>query len=184
MECRYNAVQYNMVLLTSLRWLRQDINQNLWPQKTIHASPWRASYGVSFVRILEKNDRVITVPCCSCYSPANAMSSFGSVLQQKQHMSRIKRAIRMVVPNTQPTITQNLKGWFDRFIIFCNMVCGALFLQRVLYTVHCIAGTLGCVFIDNETHKSGVTKCTTGEAWSAFSWHHSSVFHCQWTHNL
>ena len=33
------------------------------------------------------------------------------------------------------------------------------------------------------THESGVTKCTTGEAWSAFSWHHSSVFHCQWTHN-
>ena len=32
-----------------------------------------------------------------------------------------------------------------------------------------IAGTLGCVFIDNETHESGVTKCTTGEAWSAFS---------------
>ena len=50
--------------------------------------------------------------------------------------------------------------------------------QRVL-----IAGTLGCVFNDNETHESGVTKCTTGEAWSAFSWHHSSVFHCQWTHN-
>ena len=46
-----------------------------------------------------------------------------------------------------------------------------------------IAGTLGCVFIDNDTHESGVTKCTTGEAWSAFSWHHSSVFHCQWTHN-
>ena len=32
-----------------------------------------------------------------------------------------------------------------------------------------IAGTLGCVFMDNETHESGVTKCTTGEAWSAFS---------------
>ena len=46
-----------------------------------------------------------------------------------------------------------------------------------------IAGTLGRVFIDNETHESGVTKCTTGEAWSAFSGHHSSVFHCQWTHN-
>ena len=46
-----------------------------------------------------------------------------------------------------------------------------------------IVGTLGCVFIDNETHESGVTKCATGEAWSAFSWHHSSVFHCQWTHN-
>ena len=46
-----------------------------------------------------------------------------------------------------------------------------------------IVGTLGCVFIDNETHEIGVTKWTTGEAWSACSWHHSSVFHCQWTHN-
>ena len=46
-----------------------------------------------------------------------------------------------------------------------------------------IAETLGCVFIDNEIHESGLTKCTTGEAWSAFSWHHSSVFHCQRTHN-
>ena len=46
-----------------------------------------------------------------------------------------------------------------------------------------ILGTLGCVFIDNETHESGVTKCTAGEAWSSFSWHHSSMFHCQWTHN-
>ena len=27
-----------------------------------------------------------------------------------------------------------------------------------------IMGSLGCVFIDNETHESGVTKCTTGEA--------------------
>ena len=36
-----------------------------------------------------------------------------------------------------------------------------------------IVGTLGCVFIDNETHESGVTQ------WSAFSWHHSSVFQCQ-----
>ena len=26
-----------------------------------------------------------------------------------------------------------------------------------------IAGTLGCVFIDNETHESGVTKCTTAK---------------------
>ena len=41
---------------------------------------------------------------------------------------------------------------------------------------HCIiVGTLGCVFIDNETHESGVTKCTTGEAWSAFSWHNYKI---------
>ena len=53
----------------------------------------------------------------------------------------------------------------------------------ILFNHISIVGTLGCVFIDNETHESGVTKCTTGEAWSAFSWHHSSVFHCQWTHN-
>ena len=59
-----------------------------------------------------------------------------------------------------------------------SLVSRSLGLLHVL-----IAGTLGCVFIDNETHESGVTKCTTGEAWSAFSWHHSSVFHCQWTHN-
>ena len=56
-------------------------------------------------------------------------------------------------------------------------------LRSVAYVLILIAGTLGCVFIDNETHESGVTKCTTGEAWSAFSGHHSSVFHCQWTHN-
>ena len=36
------------------------------------------------------------------------------------------------------------------------------------------------MFIQRDTYESGVT---TGEAWSAFSWHHSSVFHCQWTHN-
>ena len=60
----------------------------------------------------------------------------------------------------------------------------AIFFERHNSSAYgTIVGTLGCVFIDNETHESGVTKCTTGEAWSAFSWHHSSVFHCQWTHN-
>ena len=52
-------------------------------------------------------------------------------------------------------------------------------------TVSCVSlsfCTHPCV-LAIETHDSGVTKCTTGEAWSAFSWHHSSVFHCQWTHN-
>ena len=48
-------------------------------------------------------------------------------------------------------------------------------LYRDMYVSVAVGGTLGCVFIDNETHESGVTKCTTGEAWSAFSWHHSSV---------
>ena len=51
---------------------------------------------------------------------------------------------------------------------------------------------LSCVWLSMNTqpsvpaimkHTSGVTKCTTGEALSAFSWHHSSVFLCLWTHN-
>ena len=58
-----------------------------------------------------------------------------------------------------------------------------IYMQESQCQVPSIVGTLGCVFIDNETHESGVTKCTTGESWGAFSWHHSSVFHCQWTHN-
>ena len=68
--------------------------------------------------------------------------------------------------------------------VWTSTHCLGLFHETMVSAVHVfIAGTLGCVFIDNETHESGVTKCTTGEAWSAFSWHHSSVFHCQWTHN-
>ena len=51
--CRYNSVQYNMVLHTSLKELRQNINQKLNPQRTLL---WWASYGVSFVNILEKID--------------------------------------------------------------------------------------------------------------------------------
>ena len=46
-----------------------------------------------------------------------------------------------------------------------------------------IPGTLDCVFTDNEIHESSATKCTTGEAWSAFYWHYSSVFRCRWTHD-
>ena len=61
-ECRYNAVQYNMILHTSLQKLGQNINHWLKPQKTPHTSPWRASYGMSFVNILDKIGRVITAP--------------------------------------------------------------------------------------------------------------------------
>ena len=40
------------------------MNQILESQQTPHTSPSRASYGVSFVKILEKTDRVITAPHC------------------------------------------------------------------------------------------------------------------------
>ena len=48
-KCRYNAIQYE----------RSEHNLITgWTQKR------RASYGVSFMRILEKTDRVITAPHC------------------------------------------------------------------------------------------------------------------------
>ena len=37
----------------------------LYSQKAPHTSPWRASYGVSFVDIFDKIDRVITASHCS-----------------------------------------------------------------------------------------------------------------------
>ena len=63
-ECRYNAIQYNMIFHTPLHWLTQNINQALHSQKTLHISPSWASYGVSIVMIWEKIDRIITAPHC------------------------------------------------------------------------------------------------------------------------
>ena len=85
------------------------------------------------------------------------------------HAPCVKRSVHVPVVNT----------WCAKSI-FKNVLSQNVISETK--TIH-IVGTLGCVFIDNGTHESGVTKCTTGEAWSAFSWHHSSVFHCQWTHN-
>ena len=61
-KCRYDVLQYNMVLHTSLQEVRQNINERLNPQKTPHTSPGRTSYVLSFVNILEKIDRLITAP--------------------------------------------------------------------------------------------------------------------------
>ena len=54
-----NIVRYYKQLLQEL-W--QNINQMLHPQKTPYTSPKRVSYGVSFVNICEKIDRVLTAP--------------------------------------------------------------------------------------------------------------------------
>ena len=64
-ECRYNAVRYSTILHSTLQRLKSNINRNLNPQKTPHISPWRASYGVSLIRIVNKIGRVITVPHCT-----------------------------------------------------------------------------------------------------------------------
>ena len=42
------------------------MDQALNSQKTPHTSPLRASYGMSFVSILMKNDRVIKGFYCNC----------------------------------------------------------------------------------------------------------------------
>ena len=65
-ECRYNTVTFVKILHSTLRWQWQNISQTLDSQKTPHTSPLRASSGVSFVRILEEIDRVITAPHCNC----------------------------------------------------------------------------------------------------------------------
>ena len=51
-----------------LQWLRQNINQRLYSQQTLHISPSRASYGVSIVSILEKTDHIMTAPRCRCHA--------------------------------------------------------------------------------------------------------------------
>ena len=62
-ECRYNSVEYIMILHSALQWQR-NINQTLNSQKTPHATPSRASYGVSVVKIWVEIVRVITTPHC------------------------------------------------------------------------------------------------------------------------
>ena len=58
--CRYNTVNYFMILHIILQTQQQNINQTLNSQKIPHTSPSWARYGVSIIRILEKFDRVIT----------------------------------------------------------------------------------------------------------------------------
>ena len=97
-----------------------------------------------------------------------------------KHFQKITIPIFRLVPQNL-----DIPGCFPYILFYCYLfswLSSGWFVIAVCGSIS-IAGTLGCVFIDNETHESGVTKCTTGEAWSAFSGHHSSVFHCQWTHN-
>ena len=63
-ECRYNEVQHNMILHMVRQWLRQNMYQRLYSQKTPHILPSQVRYGVSFMRIRVKIDCVITAPHC------------------------------------------------------------------------------------------------------------------------
>ena len=59
-ECRYNAVTFVMILHSILRWQWQNVSQT--------------NTGVSFVRILEKIDCVITAPYCMWQPHDEAMT--------------------------------------------------------------------------------------------------------------
>ena len=63
-ECRYNVVEYIMILHTILQWQQQNINHTLNPQKASHISPSHVTYGISVVRICEKIDCVKTALHC------------------------------------------------------------------------------------------------------------------------
>ena len=54
-KCRYNAVQYNMILHTVLKWLRQNVNQDLYSQHTSHISPSPASFWVVYCEEFGEN---------------------------------------------------------------------------------------------------------------------------------
>ena len=51
--------------------------------------------------------------------------------------------------------------WVWRTYWFFGHVCPILGYSGFNCVLQNIAGTLGCVFIENETHESGVTKCMT-----------------------
>ena len=82
----------------------QNISQRLNPQKTPHTSPWRASYGMSFMNILEKIDRVITALHCSLF-----LSSWLQGNSMPSHQQ-----------NTQDFADgrKNMNGIFDNY--FCS----------------------------------------------------------------
>ena len=67
-DLRRHHAYYDVIVMTILhavlQWQQQNLNQIWNTQQTPHTSPQRASYGVYFVRILEKINRVIMAPHC------------------------------------------------------------------------------------------------------------------------
>ena len=61
------------------------MDQALNSQKTPHTSPLRASYGMSFVSILMKNDRVIKGFYCICMELNLGLYTALTVVKKKKH---------------------------------------------------------------------------------------------------
>ena len=83
----------------SRKVLREKLITALNPQKTPHTSPWRASYGESFVSFCKKIDREISRVHCITHSDTLIHSSYGSMWLDIRHycsMSSIHTVPRCV----------------------------------------------------------------------------------------
>ena len=63
-ECRYNAVQWSIILHTKLQLLMKSISHSSNPQNNIPYLALTGELWDEFVRIWERIDRVITAPHC------------------------------------------------------------------------------------------------------------------------
>ena len=135
--------------------------------------------------------------CCVCYCSLwhhNSATIAPVTSEWDTHWGALSNqtAALLVLPssNNQHDINWMKLGFLmDEIIKFTHWTSTYVTQLNSTYMIKVI--TYGVVVFDNETleayvtqlHSGEVTKCTPGKAWSAFSWHHSSVFHCQWTHN-
>ena len=93
-KCRYNVVQHNMIFHMVCQRLRWNMHQRLYSQKTPHISPSRASYGMSFMR---KIDRIIMAlhsiykcnPLCQPQGPLSFCPGIHFIHQWSGFQSRI-----------------------------------------------------------------------------------------------
>ena len=107
-----------MIIYKSLLGLGQNMKVSLNSQKTPHISPYRTSYEVSFVMILEKNFRVIMTLHCNFDSYVFS-TLVGTVSIQKLDISSIRHVWNR--PNfpmgyvcySQPLINRNFLGFVD-----------------------------------------------------------------------
>ena len=92
------------------------------PQNTPNISPWRASYGVSFVRILEKIDSVISATRCNTtHNRLNRKIKSDSLSRQQSSTSMMTSSNGNIFRVTGPLFTgefhaqRAVTGSFDVF---------------------------------------------------------------------
>ena len=77
-------------------------------------------------------------------------------------------------------ITTDVCNWTSHIDVITHYEILWKSIPWEIFSMCTLAGILDSVLIDTETQENGVTKCTTSEAWSTFSWHHPIAFWCQW----